>query len=162
MSAVNHTTIACVFNEAMQTLWPDGVKYENVLLLVTDATPYMKKATEGLSVTYPKLIHVTCAVHALHRVCETICVLYPNVDKSVANGKKIFVKSPARTELFKNKAPDTPLPPTPVIIWWGTWLDATVYYAENFKIFCSVASEFNGDDASSVTIMQDTFQTQMN
>jgi hypothetical protein len=31
MSAVNHTTIARVFNEAMQTLWPDGVKFDNVL-----------------------------------------------------------------------------------------------------------------------------------
>jgi hypothetical protein len=50
MSAANQTTIARVFNEAMQTLWPDGVKLDNVLLLVTDAAPYMKKAAEGLSV----------------------------------------------------------------------------------------------------------------
>jgi hypothetical protein len=95
-------------------------------LLVTDAAPYMKNAAEGLSVSYPILIHITCVAHALHRVCETICVLYPNVNKLVANRKKIFVKSLARLELFKNKAPDAPLPPTPVITWWGTWLDATV------------------------------------
>jgi hypothetical protein len=119
-----------MFNEAMQTLWPDGVKFDNVLLLVTDATRYIKKAAEELSVNYSKLIHVTCVEHALHRVCETICVLYPNADKLVAKGKKIFVKSLARIELFKNKAPDTPLPPTPVIKQWRTWLDATVYYAE--------------------------------
>jgi hypothetical protein len=50
MPAVNHTTIARVCNEAMQTLWPDGVKLD-VLLLVTDAPPYMKKAAEGLSVS---------------------------------------------------------------------------------------------------------------
>jgi hypothetical protein len=125
MSAVNHTKIARVFNEAMQTLWPHGVKLGNALLLVTDAACYVKKAAEGLSVSYPKLIHVTCVVHALHRVCETIPVLYPNVDKLVANGKKIFVKSPARIEL----------PPIPVLILWGTWLDATVYYAENFETF---------------------------
>jgi hypothetical protein len=56
MSAVNHTTAACVFNEAMQTLWPDGVKFDSMLLLVTDAALYMKKAAEGLSVSYPKLI----------------------------------------------------------------------------------------------------------
>jgi hypothetical protein len=30
MSAVNHTTIARVFSGAMQTLWPDGVKFDNV------------------------------------------------------------------------------------------------------------------------------------
>jgi hypothetical protein len=77
---------------------------------------------------------------ALYRVCETIRVLYPHRDKLVANGKKIFVKSPARIELFKNKAPDTPLPPTAVITRWGTWLDATVYYGENFGIFCSVVN----------------------
>jgi hypothetical protein len=53
-------------------------------------------------------------------------VLYPNVDKLVANGKKVFVKSPARIELHKIKAPDTPLPPTAVITLWGTWLDAIV------------------------------------
>jgi hypothetical protein len=52
MSAANQTTVARVFNEAMQTLWPDGVKFDNVLLVVTDA------AAEGLSVSYPKLIHV--------------------------------------------------------------------------------------------------------
>jgi hypothetical protein len=153
MSAVNHTKVARVFIEGMQTLWPDGV---------TDAAPYMKKAAEGLSVSCPKLIHVTCVAHALHRVCETIRVLYPNVDKLVANGKKTFVKSPARIELFKNKAPDTPLPSTPVITRWGTWLDATVYYAENFEIFCSVVNEFDGDDASSITILKDIFRTQMN
>jgi hypothetical protein len=156
-SAVNHT-VAHVFNEAMQTLWPDGVKFDNVLLLVTDAAPYTKEAAERLSVSYPKLIYVTCVTHALHRVCETIPALYPNVDKLVANGKKIFVKLPARIELFKNKAPDTLLPPTPVITQWETWLDATVHYAENFKIFCSVVNEFDGDDASSIIVLQDTFQ----
>jgi hypothetical protein len=71
----------------------------------------VKKAAEGLSVSYPKLIHITCVAHALHRVYEIICVLYPNVDKFVANGKKIFVKLLARREFLKNKAPDTPLPP---------------------------------------------------
>jgi hypothetical protein len=39
MSAVNHTTIAPVFNEAMQTLQPDGVKFDNAMLLVRVAAP---------------------------------------------------------------------------------------------------------------------------
>jgi hypothetical protein len=55
-------------------------------------------------------------------------MFYSNVEKLVGNGKKIFVKSPGRIELFKNKAPDIPLPPTPVITRWGTWLDDTMYY----------------------------------
>jgi hypothetical protein len=84
----------------MQTLWPVGVKFDKVLLLVTDAAPYMKITSEVLPVSYPKLIHITCVAHALYRMCETISVLYPNVDELVANGKKIFVELPARTELF--------------------------------------------------------------
>jgi hypothetical protein len=30
------------------TACPDGVTFDNVLLLVTNAAPYMKKAAEGL------------------------------------------------------------------------------------------------------------------
>jgi hypothetical protein len=37
-------------------------------------------------------------------------------------------------------------------------LDAIEYYAENFESFCSVISEFDRDDASSITILQDIFQ----
>lgn len=97
MSAVNHTTLACVLNEAMQTLSPDGVQYD-MQLLVTD-TVYVKELA-GISVSNPKLIQMY-AVHALCRVCETIHVLYPNIDKSVANGKEILVKTPARTDSLK-------------------------------------------------------------
>jgi lipopolysaccharide biosynthesis protein len=32
------------------------------------------------------------------------------------------------------------------------------HYAENFVIFCSVVNEFDKDDASSITILQDVFQ----
>jgi hypothetical protein len=58
MSAVNHTTIARFFNEAMQTLWPDGVKLD-MLLLVTDAAPYMKKPAKDNSCALSKCRHVS-------------------------------------------------------------------------------------------------------
>jgi hypothetical protein len=45
MSAVNHTKITRVFNEAIQVLWPHGVKFGNALLLVTDAARYIKKSS---------------------------------------------------------------------------------------------------------------------
>jgi hypothetical protein len=73
-----------------------------------------------------------CAAPAFHRVHETILVLYPNEDILIANGKKIHVKLLARVELLKNGAPYIPLPPSPVITCWGTWLYAIVHYAENF------------------------------
>ena len=38
------TSIAVVFDNAMNLLWPDKVERENVLLVVSDAAPYMIKA----------------------------------------------------------------------------------------------------------------------
>jgi hypothetical protein len=39
------------------------------------------------------MLYVTSVAHALHRICETIRMFYPNVDKLAADGKNIFVKS---------------------------------------------------------------------
>jgi hypothetical protein len=75
MSAMNHTMIACVFNQEMQTLWPYGVRIDNMQLLVTNVAPYMKKAAEGLPVSHPKLIHIMCVVQVLHMLYETISVI---------------------------------------------------------------------------------------
>jgi hypothetical protein len=50
-SAVNHTETAPVFNDTLQTVWPDGVKQENAFLIITDATPYMKIAIKIRSVS---------------------------------------------------------------------------------------------------------------
>jgi len=37
----NNKTIAKLFNDSMNLLWPDGVQYENVFLFLTDAAPYI-------------------------------------------------------------------------------------------------------------------------
>lgn len=44
------------FNELMQTTCPDGVKSADYIFLVIGATPYMKEATAGLPLSYPKLM----------------------------------------------------------------------------------------------------------
>jgi hypothetical protein len=52
----------------MKLLREGGVKWENILLFVTDFVPYMVKAARGLQVLYPRMVHLTCLVHPLHRV----------------------------------------------------------------------------------------------
>ena len=155
LPAANHVTIVRLFNETMHMIWPNGIKYDNVLLFLSDGAPYMRKAGEVLSVSFSYMIHVTCVVHALHRLCEFIRLLYPNVDKLVSNGKNFFLKSPSRIDLFREKNPDLPLPPAPVITRWGTWLSAVLYYGTNFESFASVVNELNKNDASSIEIVQD-------
>lgn len=60
--------------------------------------------------------------------------------------KKVFLKVPARVELFRRNTPETPLPPS-VITRWGIWLKAAVYNCENFKTIKKVVNLLNADDA---------------
>lgn len=97
----NHKTIAKLFNDSMNLLWPEGVKYENVFLFLSDAAPYMCKAGNVLNEFFPKLIHVTCLAHGFHRVVETIRSRYSDIDQLIATVKKIFHKAPSRVLKFK-------------------------------------------------------------
>ena len=110
LERVNNSSVAVVFNNAMNLLWPDKGERENVLF-ISDAAPYMIKAAKSLQLLYPKMIHVTCLAHALHGVVEEVRVIYPEVDKLTADGK-IFIKCPLRVQKFKEEAPTPPHSPT--------------------------------------------------
>lgn len=156
---VNSSSIAAFFNDTLNLLWPSGILYENVLVVCTDAAPYMCKAMKGLQVLYPKMIHVTCVAHGLHRVAEVVRVSYPEVNTLISSVKKIFLKAPSRVEKFRVIAGDIPLPPSPVITRWGTWLDAATYYAENFEVVEKVVSELNPEDAQSIEEAQEVLRS---
>lgn len=89
------------------------------------------------------MIHVT--KHALHRVTELVRDCYPLVDLLINHGKLIFLKAPTRIQLFKALRPYLRLPPKPVIIRWGTWLEAANNYAEKYKSVKRVISELEYD-----------------
>jgi hypothetical protein len=98
----------------------------------------MKLEGKTLCNTYPKMIHLTCLAHAMHNVCENITKIYKSVNRLVSCGKKIFLKSQSRKQLFKDRYPLIPLPPEPVKTRWGSWIYAIEYYAKyylNFKTF---------------------------
>lgn len=126
-SQVDHEIIVRVYQKAVEKLGGNFNK-DRVLLFLTDAAPYIVLAGKTLKILYPKLIHVTCIVHGLHRVFEKIREQNDDVNDLVSNMKNIFVKSNKRVILFKETNPGVPLPPQPVITRWGTWLEAVVYY----------------------------------
>lgn len=145
----NATTMARAFDNAFKIL--DGAcERDDVLLVVTDAAPYMVKMGKGLSILYPNLTHVTCLAHGLHRLAEHIRSIFPDVDTFINNLKKIFLKSPSRIEVFKRLAPNLPLPPQPVVTRWGTWLRAVEYCSNNFDLLKIVLAELTKDAASIV------------
>ena len=146
----NHASIARFFNDSMSLLWPSGVLNENVLLFLSDAAPYMVKAGKALQVFYPKMIHLTCLAHALHRVAETVRNQFPNVDALISSVKKVFLKAPSRVKNFKECYPDLCLPPQPVITRWGTWLEAAQYYYENFGKIKDIILKLDSDSTAAV------------
>ena len=117
-----------------------------MLLFVSDAAPYMIKAAKALQLLYPKMIHVTCLARALH-IAEEVRGSQPEVDKLIANEKKIFIKSPLRVQKFKEEAPTLPLPPQPTVACWGTWLDAANYY---YTSYSEIEKIFNNGDVRTI------------
>ncbi len=83
--------------------------------------------------------------YALHNVAEEIRNSYKNVDNLTATVKKIFLKASHCIEILKENYPYLPLPPKPVITKWGSWLDATIYYVDNYHKIKDVISLLPGD-----------------
>lgn len=83
------------------------VDKNKVLLVATDAAPYMVCAMKSLKVLYPKMIHVTCLAHGLHRVADFIRTQFKDVNDLVSDVKKIFRKvSPRILKLVLEYFPD--------------------------------------------------------
>ena len=80
----------------------------------------------------------------------TLCVQFPMLNKLIATVKSVFVKAPNRVALFKELAPNVPLPPEPVVTRWGTWLAVASYYAENWDAVKTVVMNLRDSDAESI------------
>ena len=107
-------------------LWQSHLHYDRVCLIISDAAPYMIKAASGLSDLFLNLIHGTCAVHGVNHVAELMRSSYEDVNNLIAFMKQIFLKAPSRRKAFLD-ALSIPLPPSPVITRWGTWIQAACY-----------------------------------
>ena len=133
LEKVSHQNVSQAIVNSSGLLRLLGLKYDKVLLALSDAGSYMLKSMAGLKdVMFTKMIHVTCAAHGLHRVAESIRVTYTKVDKFIVD--MIFVKSPMRRASYIQET-GIKLPPEPVVTRWGTsWLDAVFYYAETYDV----------------------------
>lgn len=61
----NHTIIVTIFNRAMHVLWPEGVRYQRIFVLIIDGAKYIIKVTNALKVLYSHITHVTCTAYDL-------------------------------------------------------------------------------------------------
>lgn len=160
LEKTNHATVAKFVNDSLHDFFlPIAVPSDKILLLLTDAAAYMLKAGTVLKVFFPNLLHCTCLAHGLNRVAEFIRNQYPDVNNLLKNGKKIFLKAPTRTQLFRERLPEVPLPPEPIVTRWGTWLNAVSYYFQNFEEFKTIVSELDKSSALSIENAQNLFES---
>ena len=96
-----------------------------------DQALYMVSAVNQLKYLFPKLKHVTCLVHALHRVCESIRNEYDIVNQFISGPKKILLKASSHTVVYR-EITGLPLPKFLVITRWGTWIECAAFLCENF------------------------------
>ncbi|XP_039315482.1 uncharacterized protein LOC120360022 [Solenopsis invicta] len=158
LERTNNTTIARFVNSNMKILWPRESHEERVLLLVTDAAAYMLKAARDLQIFYPNIIHLTCLVHGFNRVAEEVRLHFPLVNTIISSVKKIFLKAPLRIEEYRAKLGNIPLPPEPILTRWGTWIEAALFYANNFTSIREVIESFNSEDAKSIISAKNVLQ----
>ncbi|KAL4125966.1 hypothetical protein QTP88_010198 [Uroleucon formosanum] len=158
LEKANYTSIAKLLDKALHLLWPQVIKYDNILLFLSDAAPYMVKAGKGIKIIYSKMEHVTCLAHGLHRVAEEVRKYFTKVDQLTSNVKKNFLKCPARIQFFREKAPNISLPPQPVLTRWGTWLSAANYYCEHYETLKEIILGLNREDSISIEKAQDLME----
>lgn len=136
-SFIDSSGIVRIINDIIPML---GIKRENFCLLLTDAARYMTCAFRTLEILYPRLFHVTCIAHLLHNCAMRIRNYFPDVDNLIASIKAACVKNKQRQRLFQKIGP----PPTPIVTRWGSWLEASSYYAEHLPEVRIIVQAFEG------------------
>ncbi|KAJ8957739.1 hypothetical protein NQ318_017637 [Aromia moschata] len=111
----------------LETLENSQLLTSQVFLFVTDGAATMLSVGRSLKEHGCSFFHVTCKLHALHLVSETIRNCFPEVDALISSTKKVFLKSPKRLRAFHTQCPGVSEPPQPIITRWGTWLEAAFY-----------------------------------
>jgi hypothetical protein len=107
------------------------LQFYDCVSVIENSLQVLRKTADGAFSVLPSTDHVSFVTFAFRMVYAlSLCEV-------VGNAKCIFLESPARTDEFERSAPNPvppPPPPSPVIICWGTCLDAIVYYAN--LLFC--------------------------
>lgn len=129
LEKTNNKTIQDVILKACKILWPERIKYENLIFILSDQAAYMMKAGLELkkSFLYPSLHHITCLVHPLHVLADHIRIPFSVVNSYIVNVKHFLGKSYKRKAEFEALT-GLPLPLIPVITRWGTFLNAVRHH----------------------------------
>lgn len=140
LEKTNNTVAKCI-NDFLRILWQVRGNDEKVLLMLSDAAPYIVKATNDLKLFYSNPIHVTCVARGFHRILNKIMEIFYKINVLINNGKRYFWKLHIEINYIMKCYQMKPLLPQPIITRWGAWLEMTIFYTDYFKNFKKVQSK---------------------
>ena len=110
----NAGAIARLVNNTLRMLFPN-FNCQLAKVLVTDGAYYMLRAGSDFHTFYLGLVHMTCMAHLAHHTCEKVREHFTDINALISSCKKIFLKSPHRRSLYKERYPDLAFPPEPIL-----------------------------------------------
>lgn len=82
---------------------------EKTCVFISDGAPYMLKAGQALKAFYPKLFHITCLAHGIHRVAGEVRHEFRIVNKLISSTEIVFLKATLRAQAYKEPLPNVAL-----------------------------------------------------
>lgn len=147
LMATNNSTVTQAIINACSILWPNGINYERVLLLLSDQAAYMLKAGQNLKTLFPNMKHISCLAHALNLVAEKIRVNHGLTNQFIGFMKQIFSKCVRRKIAFLSITKLKQLPPKVCTTRWCTWLNAAFYFNSNYDMVKVFIEQLDEDES---------------
>ena len=131
LKKTNHITVTQGTITALNILWRT-LKYDKLYLLLTDQAPYMIKVGTKLKELFPNMLHITCLVHSLNLVCQTIKCRNMLTNELISQMKAALSKSHIRRQAFEDIC-DIKFPPNVIESRWHLWMECAFYYGQHFS-----------------------------
>ena len=110
-------------------------------MIILDAASYMIKVMKDLDQDWHKILHGKYLAHLVHNCTMRIRAFYKNVDVLIGSVKMITIKKRTIMFLFSGIG----VPPVVIVTRWPTWLQATLYYADNLPEIKRIINMLHGE-----------------
>ena len=122
----NSSTICQAVDDAIKKL---HIGRENVALCLKRNTLY-GQSWPYIEELIPEMMHTTCLAHLLHKACEKILAKFVSIDELISSIKLATCKNKYRQGQFSQAG--LGMPPQPIVTRWGPWIEAAIFYSQNY------------------------------
>lgn len=134
------------------------MNYDKVFLVTTDAAPYTYDAMSKLADMFPKMIHVKCLARDLQQISECVRMNSADVEVLISRVAFVFRETPWHRHQFREIKTYISSPPTSTqFTQRSTWIEAAIYYANNFSIIESIVDRIDKNDSDAINRARNAF-----